>query len=63
MKADGRLDSGEISSTLNHLSNTTNSTSGHANMCMGRGMVLTKVAAARQARAAAKVKQSVWMVK
>jgi hypothetical protein len=65
MKADGQLDSGEISAALGHLSDATKSTYGHANMCKGRGVAPARVTAARQvkARAAAKIKQSVGMDK
>jgi len=61
MKADGHLDSGEISAALGHLSDATKSTYGHANMCKGRGVAPARVTAAREvkARVAAKIKQSV----
>lgn len=61
MKANGRLDSGEISAALGRLSDATKSTYGHANMCKGRGVAPARVTAARQvkARAVAKIKQSV----
>jgi integrase len=65
MKADGQLDSGEISAALGNLSDATKSTYGHANMCKGRSLAPTRVAAAREVkmRAAAKTKQSVGMLK
>jgi integrase len=47
MKADGRLDSGEISAALGNLSDATKSTYGHANMCKGRGLAPARVTAAR----------------
>lgn len=47
MKADGTLDSGEISAALGHLSDATKSTYGHANMCKGRGLAPARVTAAR----------------
>ena len=47
MKADGQLDSGEISAALGHLSDATKSTYGHANMCKGRGVAPASVVAAR----------------
>jgi len=60
MKADGKLDSGEISAALGHLSDATKSTYGHANMCKGRSLA-PRLTAARQvkARVAAKIKQLV----
>lgn len=56
MKADGTLDSGEISAALGHLSDATKSTYGHANMSKGRGVAPAKVTSARpvKMRAAAK---------
>lgn len=61
MKADGQLDSGEISAALGHLSDATKSTYGHANMCKVRGVAPAHVTAARQVKAkpAANIKQSV----
>jgi integrase len=53
MKADGQLDSGEISAALGHLSDATKSTYGHANMCKGRSLAPARVAAARTVRAKA----------
>jgi hypothetical protein len=47
MKADGQLDSGEISAALGHLSDATKSTYGHANMCQERGVTPAWVKAAR----------------
>lgn len=61
MKADGQLGSGEISAALGHLSDTTKSTYGHANMSKGRGVAPARVTAARQVklRSGAKVVQKV----
>jgi integrase len=55
MKADGQLDSGEISAALGHLSEATKSTCGHANMCRGRGVAPARVTAARQVKPKAAV--------
>jgi integrase len=63
MKADGRLDSGEISAALGHLSDATKSTYGHANMCKGGSLAPARVTAAREVKvkvkAAVKMKQPV----
>jgi integrase len=61
MKAGGRLDNGEISAALGHLSDATKSTYGHANMCKERSLAPARVTAAREVkvRAAPKMKQSV----
>lgn len=58
MKAEGQLDSGEISAALGHLSDATKSTYGHSNMSKGRGVAPAKVTAARpvKMRALAKAK-------
>jgi integrase len=58
MKADGQLDSGEISAALGHLSDATKSTYGHAKMSKGRGVALARVIAARpvKMRAAAGIR-------
>lgn len=58
MKADGQLNSGEISAALGHLSDATKSTYGHANMSRGGGVAPAKVTAARpvKMRAVAKIK-------
>jgi integrase len=47
MKADGRLDSGEISAALGYLSDATKSTYGHANMRKGGGLAPARVTAVR----------------
>jgi integrase len=56
MKADGQLGSGEISAALGHLSDTTKSTYGHANMSKGRGVAPAKVTAARPVKVSAAAK-------
>jgi hypothetical protein len=65
MRADGQMDSGEISPALGGLSDATRSTYGHVNMCKGCSLAPTSVMSARQvkARAATKMKQSVGMTK
>jgi hypothetical protein len=61
MRADGELDSGEISSTLGRLSDAIKSTYGHANMWEGRGLAPARVTAALEVkvRAVGKMKQLV----
>jgi integrase len=59
MKADGQLDSGEISAALGHLSDATKSTYGHANMCKGRGVAPARVTAARQVKVRASKKMKI----
>jgi integrase len=65
MKADGQLDSGEISVALGHISDATKSTYGHANMSKGRGVAPTKVTGARpvKMRTAVKAKSPVKVTK
>jgi hypothetical protein len=65
MKAGGQLDSTKVSAAPGHVIDATKSTYDHANMCKGRGVGPARVTAARKvkARVAAKMKQSVGMVK
>lgn len=56
MKADGQLDSGEISAALGHLIDATKSTYGHANMCKSRGVAPARMTAARQVKVRAAMK-------
>ena len=59
MKADGQLDTGEISAALGHLSDATKSTYGHSNMCKGRGVAPARVSAARPVKFRSKMKPGV----
>lgn len=59
MKADGELDSGEISAALGHLSDATTSIYGHANMSKGCGVAPARMTAARPVKVRAHAKPAV----
>jgi hypothetical protein len=65
IKADGKLDSSEISAALGHLSDAKKSTYGQANMYKGRGLAPARVTAVSEekVRAAVKTRPSLGIIK